>query len=293
MKKLLIFLMLIPFVVCAQSTWKPSEQPLPENVELFHSKKTANYPTTEMLNKNNFMFEISHRFGKISQGYDNLYGFDGPVNMRIALSYGITDNFMLTLGRSAGPNLTDNLQLDAKTKIWQLDNKTMPSTIALRGGIAFNTEPIYDLKLFDKDYIQYFGQLIYNVMFFDKQLGIGLVPSFVYNSYIFAARNKLDTKSTFTLGTYYQYYFNRKWSVWAEYGAVINGWKGNILPDASTKNRSYNPIAFGVAIETGGHIFHLMVTNSTRLNATQFLVGADSNTNKDAWLLGFGITREL
>jgi len=130
-------------------------------------------------------------------------------------------------------------------------------------------------------------------MFLDKKLGIGVVPSYVHNSYIFAAQNNIDTKYSFTLGTYYQYYFNRLFSLWAEYSPVIGGWNGTLFIDPAKSNRSYNTLAVGGAIETGGHIFHLFVTNNSRLNTVQYLVGSDGDMDKDAWKLAFSITREL
>lgn len=290
MKKVLILLLLIlPILVSAQSRWKRNKTVKKLDIELFHSTQTANMPTTETLKKGDFMYEISHRFGMISDGYDRLYGFDGPVNMRTALSYGITDHFMVTLGRSS---VLDNLELQGKLKLWELESKTMPSVFAIRGGLAINTDD-GQLDAFDADYTQFYAQLVYNIMFMDKKLGIGIVPSYVYNSYIFAAQNNLDTKYTFTLGTYYQYYFNRMWSVWAEYSPVIGGWQGALGKNPIKEFRSYNPIAFGAAIETGGHVFHLFVTNSNRLNSAQYLVGSDQDTDKDAWRLAFSITREL
>ena len=163
----------------------------------------------------------------------------------------------------------------------------------MASSIFVNTEPAFDLEAFNSDYMQFYAQLVYNIMFLDNKIGIGIVPSYVHNSYIFAAQNNLDTKYTFTLGTYYQYYFNRMWSLWAEYSPVISGWQGTLLNDPAKSNRSYNTIAFGAGIETGGHIFHLFITNNSRLNAVQYLVGSDGETDEDAWRLAFGITREL
>lgn len=285
----MVLFILVPFMVSAQSRWKRSEAVKKIDIELFHSTQTANLPTTETLKKGDFMYEISHRFGKISDGYDALYGFDGPVSMRTALSYGVTDHFMITAGRSG---TFDNLELRGKYKLWQLESKTMPSVFAFRAGLAINTND-GQFDAFDADYTQYFAQLVYNIMFLDKKLGVGIVPSYVYNSYIFAKQNNLDTKYSFTLGTYYQYYFSRLFSLWAEFSPVIGGWQGSIAANPLKEFRSYNTIAVGGAIETGGHVFHLFVTNSNRLNTTQYLVGSDAETDKDAWKLGFGITREL
>ena len=121
-------------------------------------------------------------------------------------------------------------------------------------------------------------------MLFNK-LGIGLVPSYLQNSFIYA----IDKQYTFTLGTYLQYYLNRIWSLWIEYNPVITGYRGRIRLDETGK--SHNSVAIGIAIETGGHIFNVMVTNNARLNPSQYLVGADRSASDDLWRLGFGILR--
>jgi len=100
MYKSILILLTVPFLLFAQSSWKRSVENNFASVELFHSSKTANFPTTENLKQGNFVFEISHRFEKINGGYDNFYGLDGPVNMRISLGYGLTNDLMVTLGRS-------------------------------------------------------------------------------------------------------------------------------------------------------------------------------------------------
>jgi hypothetical protein len=120
---------------------------------------------------------------------------------------------------------------------------------------------------------------------FDKKLGIGIIPSYLYNSFIFA----VEKQYSFTIGTYLQYYFNRVWSIWIEHNAIISGYQGRIRLDETGK--SFNSVSLGFTIETGGHIFNFMLTNNARLNLSQYLVGADRGTDSDAWRLGFGILR--
>jgi hypothetical protein len=133
--------------------------------------------------------------------------------------------------------------------------------------------------------MQFYAQLIYNGMLFDKKLGIGIVPSYLYNSFIYS----VDKQYTFTIGTYLQYYFNRTWSLFIEHNAIVAGYQGRIRLDELGK--SYNSLSFGVVIETGGHIFNFMLTNNARLNSTQYLVGADRASADNEWRLGFGILR--
>jgi hypothetical protein len=45
-------------------------------------------------------FIISHRFGAINLGFDELFGLD-QSNIRFALEYGVTDNLTIGAGRSS------------------------------------------------------------------------------------------------------------------------------------------------------------------------------------------------
>lgn len=271
----------------AQPTWKREAAPTKAPLELFHSVMTANFPTTESLKKGDFMYEISHRFlPPIKEGYDAYFGIDGPAYIRTALSFGITDRVMVTLGRT---NLLDNTDLRLKVKLWEFRNETAPAAVAVRAGIALNAEipDELDRGTFAGDNWQYYGQLVYNTMLFDGRLGLGLVPSYLYNSSVFTR----ETQDTFTMGGYGQYYINGMWSLWAEYNAIVSGYQGVIAPGELGK--SYNSVATGLDIETGGHFFHLFVTNNARLNPAQFLVGADRTARENNWRLAFGITRYL
>lgn len=290
--KLFIALILIASVggsLLAQPKWKRSAPAKKADQELFRSTMTANFPTAETVKKGDFEFEISHRFEpSVNDGFDNLYGFDGPVNMRIALGYGITDHLIFTFGRS---NLLDNWDFQFKYKLLQIRGKTLPSNIAIRAGVALNTAiPVGSdgegvRGRLDGRNFQYYGQLIYNTMLFNKKLGIGIVPSYLQNSAIFT----VDPEYSFTMGSYYQYYFNTLWSVWVEQNSVVTGYQGPILQGETKK--SHNTLAIGFDLETGGHFFHIFVTNNERLNPTQYLVGADRGVGE--WRIGFGITRHL
>lgn len=287
MKKVLI-IMLLGFSISniiAQPSWKSKESSSNVKLALFHSTQTANFPTTESLEKGNWMYEISHRFiPSVNEGIESLYGFDGPARIRFALAYGITDNLMITFGRS---NNMDNYDLQVKQKVLEINSPHIPSVISILGGIAINTGIPRNINRdkFDPDNMQIYLQGIFNIMILDKKIGIGVVTSYLYNSFIYS----VEKQYTLTIGAYIQYYFNRTWSVWLESNSIAAGYQGRIRLDETGK--SYNSLAIGFTIETGGHIFNIMVTNNSRLNSSQFIVGADRGENNDAWRLGFGIIR--
>ncbi|MFH1568077.1 MAG: DUF5777 family beta-barrel protein [Gemmatimonadota bacterium] len=270
----------------AQPSWHRAESGKAAPVELFHATMLANFPTTESLKAGDFRFEISHRFvPPIADGLDVNYGLDGPVNMRISLSYGVRDRTMVTLGRS---NLMDNWDLQVKCRAWQMDHPTAPSAVAVQVGVAVNTETPASLGRgrLDGDNIQYYGQVIGNTVL-GERLGLGLAPSYVYNSMIYAVARQY----TLTLGMYGQYWLNDMFSLWLEYNPALRGYQGVIAPGES--GRSYDSVALGTAIETGGHLFYLFATNNTRLNPAQYLVGGDRKVRPGNLRLGFGITRYL
>lgn len=286
LKSITILFLILSVSVFAQPKWKSSEEPVKTKLALFHATQTANFQTTESLDKGNWMYEISHRFTTpVNDGFDALWGFDGPAKIRFALGYGITEDLMVNFGRS---NNTDNYDLQLKQKLFLFDSKILPSVISVVGGIALNTEvpANIDRSTTDGDNFQFYAQLVYNTMLFDKKLGIGIVPSYLYNSFIYA----VDNQYSFTVGTYLHYYVNRMWSFWIEHNAIVTGYQGRIRLDEIGK--SYNTLSLGATLETGGHIFNFLVTNNARLNSSQFLVGADrSSSKKEGWRLGFGILR--
>jgi hypothetical protein len=56
-------------------------------------------------------------------------------------------------------------------------------------------------------------------------------------------------------------------------------------------NGMYNPIGFGIDIETGGHVFQLVMTNSRGLTERAWLNETSGNFWDGHICLGFNITR--
>jgi len=270
----IVFIVALLEVLPAQEIkWKRGTTVTPE-VALFHSTHVINLQTAETHQKGDFEFEISHRFiPPINEGYDAFWGLDGPANIRLALGYAPTDHLVVTLGRS---NVTDNLDLQFKYKAFQIHHDIFPSLITLNLGAALNTE-VGDRSKGHSRNFQYFAQLIYNTLILNK-IGIGLVPSYLYNS----AMTTEEIKYSFTMGTYLQYYFSSAWSVLIEWNPTVTGWRD-----------SYNSVSLGIELETGGHFFKIFVTNNDLINMSQFLAGADKKFSDGDVRLGFMITRLL
>jgi hypothetical protein len=259
-------------------SWKRTEVSEDFDLHLFRSTQLINLPTAETLEKNNLEFEISHRFIPfIKSGVKDFWGFDGPVNMRIALSYAPTDKMVVSLGRS---NLDDNVDFWIKQSIVQIKNDILPTVIGARIGTAWNSQPgrpIPGRSNGDPKNFQYYGQLIINSMF-EKRLTVGLVPSYLYNSYIFTD----EKQYSFTFGTYLAYYATNMLGLLFEWNPTITGFR-----------MKTNPVAFGFELNTGGHFFKIILTNSEVLNPSHYLAGSRDSFNNGEWHIGFNITRLL
>ena len=237
---------LLPALAGAQPSWQAIAPP-ETRLELFTALRTANYPTAESLYRGDFHYEISHRFlPTIDQGYEAGFGLDGPANIRTTVSYGFSDRLMMTLGRSS---LQDNLDLQLRYRWLQFRHMRFPSVLALNAGAAWNTDiPAgIDRGAAAAENFQYFGQLVFNTMMDDK-LGLGLVPSFLYNSAIFS----VDPQYTITLGTYAQYFINHTWGIWVEFSPALMGYQGILSPGES--GRSHNSLAWACPSTRGAHL---------------------------------------
>lgn len=266
----------IPAVLSAQEPvrWQRRTQASVPPVTVFHSTQSANLATAETLRKGEWLFEISHRFlPAVSDGASALWGLDGPIYNRLGLSWAASDRVMIGVLRS---NLADNLELDAKYRVAEGGRDGIPWTAALNGGVAWNTE-LPDLGGTKDNETQAYVQAILNVLLGDR-LALGIVPTLLRNPRVADA----DAATAAVLGLNGQLYVADQVSLLGEW--IVSAEREGLEHDAGT---------FGIELETGGHFFKLLLTNSGRLNPTQFLGGTPFPFQPDQWRLGFNITRLL
>lgn len=241
---------------------------------VFHSTQAINLPTAVTLGKGEWQFEIAHRFfPAVSEGHDAFWGLDGPAFMRIGLGYAPSDRVLMTLARS---NFLDNWDLQGKIRLLNPSVGSLPLAAALQGGAAWSTG-VSGRDAGDRGNFQYYGQLVLNTRP-GERLALGVVPSWLYNVLL----DREDPVQDFYLGAYGQLYLTDVVSLMGEWNF-----------GESRAELSHDAGAFGIELETGGHFFKIFLTNSTRMNPSQFLVGSSYPFQPDEWRLGFAITRLL
>lgn len=248
--------------------------------QVFHSTQSANLPTATMLSGGSWLFEISHRFfPPISEGADALWGLDGSAFIRLGLTYQVTDRVMLGIVRS---NLDDNLGLDLKLGLVDVDVGGAPLKLAAAGGVALNTgvNPISNPGagvLREDNESQLYAQLLANALL-GERVAIGVAPTYLRNPRL----EDVESEDALALGVHGQAYLSGAISVLAEW-----------IFSESIPGRENDSGTFGVEIETRGHFFKIFVTNQTRPNPTQYLGGASDPFEADELRLAFNITRLL
>ena len=242
--------------------------------QVFRSHQAANLPTAETLPSGTWLFEISHRFDRaISEGSEAFWGLDGPVLNRLGLTYAPTGAVMLQVQRS---NFQDNVDLNARVRLFEGGPETLPIAVAVLGGVAWNTE-VTELEGAEDGERQAYAQLVVNARA-GGRLALGVVPTYLRNPRI----RDVEEDDAFVLGLNAQAYLTDAVSVLGEW--IVTEEREDLEHDAVT---------LGVDLETRGHHFKLVLTNQARMNPSQHLGGTPTPFELDELRFGFNITRVL
>lgn len=264
---------------------------------VFASTQSATLPTAAPSSAGDFQFEISHRFGHLSDGAGDLWGLDGFVLNRLGLAYSPHDQLTVGVLRS---NSQDNLEFNARFTGLALDAGTGPLEFAAQAGVAWNLQveagddhgghqhaTLHDgnngIGRTDDDAsedneMQAYAQLIANTMVGDR-VALGVVPTLLWNPRI----QDHDAATTVSVGVNGQLYLDPRWSLFGEW-----------IFSQAREDQEYDSGSFGVEIRTRGHFFKLLVTNQHQMNSAQTLAGAAEDfMDPDSWRLGFNIQRRL
>jgi Membrane bound beta barrel domain (DUF5777) len=247
----------------------------------FKSTRIINGHSIEKMPPGQLDFRISHRFGLLNSGAYNLWGLD-QANIHFSLEYGIFNWLMFGVGRG-----TYEKTFDGFTKFSILRQSTgareMPVSVSVLTSVALNS-----LKWADTSRTNYFSsRLSYTWQIlvarkFNQEFSFQLTPTIVHRNLV---GTELDPNDLFALGAGGRLKLTKRISLNAEYYYLIN---------ANNKYMSqpvYNPLSVGVDIETGGHVFQIMLTNSLAMIEKGFIGETTGQWKKGDIHLGFNISR--
>ncbi len=240
----LAFLML-PILIFSQKKEKDSIIDKPERAA-FESSYIIDNPTNVLLNKNALEVQMSHRFGLINGGTNDLAGFWAPSNIRIGLAYGIHER--LTIGY--GTTKFDRLQ-DFNWKVGilkQTRSGKIPVSVSYYGNFVVDARN-KNQGLFEnlEDRYSYFNQLII-ARRFNSKLSLQVAPSIShYNIVKNTMRNDMVAVA---FGGRYK--ISPQTSVTIDYSQPIT----EFLRDNPSPG-----ISLGLEFSTSAHAFQLFISN--------------------------------
>ncbi|MDD2304006.1 MAG: DUF5777 family beta-barrel protein [Prolixibacteraceae bacterium] len=247
----------------------------------FKASRIINGHSIEQMKKRQLDFRISHRFGPLNDGAYGLFGLD-QSKIHFSLEYGVTDWLMLGAGRGSLNKTYDSF---AKFRLLRQSSgaKWMPVSLSYFTSVELNT-----LKFQDPTRTNYFSsrlafvhQLLIARKFNDK-FSFQLSPTFIHRNLV---KTELDMNDVYAMGFGARYKLSKRLSLNAEYYYNYN--PNNKFQDT----KYYNSASVGVDIETGGHVFQIMLTNSLGMREGSFIPQTTDDWFDKGIHLGFNISR--
>jgi len=248
--------------------------------QTFKGSRLVNGQSVETRGKGELEVIFSHRFGALNSGSYNLWGMDEAV-MRMGFEYGITDRLGISLGRSSSDKTYDGY-LKYKIARQSKGLRSFPFTITAVGSATIKTSPKAsdnpDVAFTDR--LAYVGELLIARKMSSK-ISIQVMPVFVHRN---SVSGSYENNDDMAIGFGGRYKVTRSFTLTAEYFYRIN-------PHENTPY--YNALGFGFDIETGGHVFQMVFTNSLGMIDRTVITETTDSFKNSGIHFGFNITRSF
>jgi Membrane bound beta barrel domain (DUF5777) len=255
----------------------------------FKATHVVNMQTVEAPAGGALSFLIQHRFGALNTGIYNFFGLDN-ANTRLGLEYGITDRLAVGAGRSSLYKTYDGFLKYKLLRQTDGSNRS-PVTLSILGTISNFTDSVAQysypfessgpVKFNASDRTAYTAQLLI-ARKFTRNLSIELAPTYLHYNVVPSVNDK---NNIFELGAGARMKITRRMSINAEY---------NYLPSGQLVSyTTHNCFSLGWDIETGGHVFQLVFSNSQSMIESQYLTQTPGSWGKGDIYFGFNISRNF
>lgn len=239
----------------------------------FKALQLVTLQTTKMPAKKEFYFVVSHRFGSVENGLDSFFGLDNATT-KLGGIYGITEWLSVNVSRHT---LNKMYETGIKYRMTRQGNN-FPLDIV--GYSVANINTFLEKKQFPglefKHRLAYVQQVLISRKV-NENLSLELIPSFVHKNLY---NPNIEKDNQFSFGGGGRYKITKRLSVNLEYMHNFD------------KPKFYtNPLSVGLDVETGGHVFQLLFTNSQAMSESGYLTNAAGEWGKGNFFFGFNLYR--
>ncbi|TXC81471.1 DUF5777 family beta-barrel protein [Luteibaculum oceani] len=241
----------------------------------FKQTRVVNSPSIEMTAPGVMNFMIQHRFGTINNGFYDLFGIDNS-QVRLSFDFGLTPYLMVGIGRSG---LEKTFDLNTKLRILrqQKGTRNIPVSVSFYGATFYKTlKSINELTTANR--LSYLGQVII-ARKFSPNFSLQVSPTIVHEN--LTELRSVDN-DIFAIGVGARQKVSKRVAINFDY---VYRLPGNYLTN------TYNSLALGVDIETGGHVFSLHLTNSRGMFDKAYVTETYGDLGNGDLYFGFNINR--
>jgi hypothetical protein len=243
----------------------------------FKGTRLINGHNVETRKKGIMDFIISHRFGKLNSGAYELFGLD-QSNVRIGFDFGITDAFNIGVGRNSFEKTFDGY---LKYRLVRQKTTGVPLSITAFSSMSIKTlkDPTYQDQINFSDKLAYTYQILM-ARKFSQALSLQLMPTLVHFNTLIEEQGQINN-DIYALGVGGRVKITKRISINAEYYYRFDELSAD----------TFDAIAIGLDIETGGHVFQLQFTNSRSMIEKGFISEIKNDFFKGDIHFGFNISR--
>lgn len=273
-KTILFVFLIVPFLVTAQEDKEEKTEKLERDA--FESSLIIDNPTNVLLSKNALEVQMQHRFGEINGDNNDLAGFWGATNIRIALSYGIHERLTIGFGTTKDYRMQDFNWKAALLR--QTRSNSMPLSVTYYGNFAIDARSKEQFNMIQDRY-SFFNQLIIAKRF-TPGFSLQVAPSIShYNLVHPEMKNDL-----FAVAVGGRVKISPQTSILGDFS----------IPLTKFDNEDLEPkagISLGLEFATSAHEFQLFLTNYHGIVPQRNYMYNTNDFFDGEFLIGFNITR--
>ena len=260
----------------------------------FKAHKIINGQSTKQSEKKELYLYVAHRFGSIDTGIKTLFGLD-IANTKIEMFYGISENLQIGFSRES---LKKIYTINFKNKITS-QGSGFPLNISIYNSFNYNSSnflaPSVNLSFSQRSL--FLSQLLISNRLSEK-FSFQIAPTFIkrnFNEERLLFQNgevvfenglpiftTFDREYNYAIGLATSYKINKRTAINIEYFSNLNRVESS--PNSDT-------ISLGIDIETGGHVFQLIFSNTQSIDDVSVILDAEGDWTKRHIFFGFNILR--